>query len=154
MWEEYKDDRLAELYFEHLSKYYGIKLRKILRKYKSLSYGTLGDVVAIEDFIYLTEGVKPVRQLPYRSGLGSSEVLKDYVEKILKLGVIDPPTTPRASPVVLVPKKDGTCLFCVDYRILNETTVRDSYPLPRMDEFIDSLGDSKYMSTLYCYLGY
>jgi len=55
---------------------------------------------------------------------------------------------------VLVPKKDGTLRFCVDYRPLNAVSKRDSYPLPRMDECIDSLGEAKVFSTLHCNTGY
>ena len=53
-----------------------------------------------------------------------------------------------------VPKKDGKLRFCVDYRRLNTMTVKDSYPLPRMDECIDSLGDASVFTTLDAYSGY
>ena len=73
---------------------------------------------------------------------------------MLRAGVIEPTSAEWASPVVFVPKKDGTMPFCVDYRKLNGVTARDSYPLPRMDECIDSLGDSNYFTTLDCNSGY
>ena len=73
---------------------------------------------------------------------------------MLKKGVIEPANTDRASPVVLVPKTDGSLRFCIDYRILNAMTVRDAYPIPRMEEFIDSLGDAVIFSTLDCNSGY
>ena len=50
--------------------------------------------------------------------------------------------------MVLVPKKDGTLRFCVDYRLLNVVSKRDSYTLPRMDECIESLGEANVFSTL------
>jgi Reverse transcriptase (RNA-dependent DNA polymerase) len=56
--------------------------------------------------------------------------------------------------VVLITKSDGTIRFCVDYRKLNALTVKDSYPLPRMDECLDSLGDATIFSTLDCNSGY
>jgi hypothetical protein len=70
------------------------------------------------------------------------------VQRILKAGVIEPANSERASPVVLVPKPDGSMRFCMDYRRLNTQTIRDSYPLPRMEECIDSLGYAKVFSTL------
>ena len=68
--------------------------------------------------------------------------------------VIEPTNSEWASPVVLVPKPDGTPRFCIDYRRLNERTVKDSYPLSRMDECLDSLGEARVFSTVYCNAGY
>jgi Reverse transcriptase (RNA-dependent DNA polymerase) len=73
---------------------------------------------------------------------------------MLEAGVIEPASSEWASPVVLVPKPDGSLQFCVEYRRLNALTIRDSYPLPRMDECIDSLGDACVFTTLDCNSGY
>ena len=73
---------------------------------------------------------------------------------MLRAGVIKLATAEWASPVVFFPKKDGTMRFCVDYRKLNAVTVRDSYPVPRMDESIDSLGEATIFTTLDCNSGY
>ena len=71
-----------------------------------------------------------------------------------KAGVIEPATKEWASPVVFVPKSDGTLRFCVDYRKLNAMKIRDSYPIPRMDECIDYLGKATIFTTLDCMSGY
>jgi hypothetical protein len=76
------------------------------------------------------------------------------IHRMLRAGFIEPATSEWASPVVLVPKPEGSMRFCIDYRRLNTVTVRDSYPLPRMDECIDSLRDARVCSTLYCNSGY
>jgi hypothetical protein len=73
---------------------------------------------------------------------------------MLRAGVIEPATSEWASPVVLVPKHDGSMRFCIDYRRLNTVTVRDSYPLPRMDECIDSRGDARVFCTIDCNSAY
>ena len=69
-------------------------------------------------------------------------------------GVIEPSSSPWASPVVLVRKKDGSLQFCIDYRHLNLVTKPDVFPLPRMDDLLDQLGQSKLFSTLDLASGY
>jgi hypothetical protein len=73
---------------------------------------------------------------------------------MLKAGAIEPASTEWASLVVLEPKPDGSMRFCVDYRKLNAMTTRDTYPIPRREECIDSLGDARIFSTLDCNCGY
>jgi Reverse transcriptase (RNA-dependent DNA polymerase) len=73
---------------------------------------------------------------------------------MLKAAVIEPAHAEWASPVVLVLKPDGSMRFCIDYRRFIALKVKDSYPLQRMDECIDSLGDATIFYTLYCNSGY
>ena len=73
---------------------------------------------------------------------------------MIKKGVIETANTDWASPVVLVPKPDGSLRFFTDYRRLNAMTIRYAYPISRMEEFIDSLGDAVIFSTLDCNSGY
>ena len=70
------------------------------------------------------------------------------LKKMQKNGVIQPSKSPWASPVVLVRKRDGSHRFCVDYRGLNAVTKADTFPLPRIEDLLDQLGNSKYFSTL------
>ena len=71
-------------------------------------------------------------------------MVKDMLEK----GVIRPSASAWASPIVLVPKRDGSLRFCVDYRKVNSITKKDVYPLPRIDDILDTLSEARYFSTL------
>ena len=73
---------------------------------------------------------------------------------MLKRDVVEPSTSPWSSPIVLVTKKDGSIRFCVDFRRLNEITRKDAYPLPRVDDTLDTLAGSRWFSTLDLLSGY
>ena len=70
------------------------------------------------------------------------------VEKMMEQGVVKPSHSPWSSPVVLVEKKDMTKKFCLDYRCLNAETKMDVFPLPRIDDTLDSLAQSCFFTTL------
>ena len=93
---------------------------------------------------------QPARRLPLHKRAEADTLLKD----MLKKGVIEPSSSPWTSPIVLVKKKDGSTHFCVDYRKLNEVTVKDSYPLPRIDDCLDALAGCRWFSTLDLCSGY
>jgi len=126
----------------------------LLEEYRALWAGQLGRVDVTPHRIEVTSRARPRRAQPYRSGHTSREVIAKEVQRQWNLGAIEPSSAEWALPVVLIPKPDGMMRFCVDYRQLNEVTVRDVYPLPRMDDFIDFLGDAKVFSTLDCNSGY
>jgi len=89
-----------------------------------------------------------------KTAVGRVEAEAAEVERQLAADVIEPTSFDWGFHVVLVPKNDGTLRFCVDYRLLNAVTKRDSYQLPRMDECIESLGEANVFSTLDCNAGY
>ena len=116
--------------------------------------GQLGSVDITEHRIPLVPEAKLVFSQPYQAGPGAREVLKKSVEDMLDKDVIEPSQREWASPVVLVPKSDGLLRFCVDYRRLDAITVKDSYPLPRIEDCLDSLRDATCFTTLDCNSGY
>ena len=106
----------------------------LLEEYRVLWAGQLGKVDVTYHRIKVTSGARPRRAHPDRASNASREVIAKEVQRQRDLGVIEPSSAERAFPVVLVPKPDGTMRFCVDYGQLNEETVRDVYPLPRMGD--------------------
>ena len=136
------DDKLRSQVFE------------MLRKHSSLWSGALGTIRATEHRIPLEPGTKPIRSIPYQNGRAMRGMVAKEVNKMLNAGVIEHASTDWPSPVVLVPKKDGSLQFCVDYRRLNAKTAADSYPLHQMDGCIDSLGDAAIFTKLECNSGY
>ena len=127
----------------------------MLTKHETLwKPGYLGEISATEHRIELYPDSKPIRQAPYRQGHKARDITSSEIAKMLDAGVIEPASSEWASPVVLVPKKDGSLRFCIDYRRLNMKTVADAYPLPRMDDCLDFLGGSAIFTTLDCNSGY
>jgi hypothetical protein len=76
------------------------------------------------------------------------------LQELLAKGWIRPSNSPYGAPILFVRKKDGTMRMCVDYRKLNDLTRKDSTPLPRIDELLDSLYGAHYFSTQDMYKGY
>ena len=96
----------------------------------------------------------PIRQAARRLPFHKQEEASKEIDEMLFAGIIEPSNSPWSSPIVLVKKKDGSLRFCIDFRRLNDITVKDSYPLPRIDDTLDMLGGANYFSTLDLASGY
>ena len=81
-------------------------------------------------------------------------VVKEHIEEMESHNIIRESASPYAAPVVMTTKKDGEKRFCIDYRKLNQVTVKDRYPLPRIDDTIDALHGAQYFTTLDLFSGY
>ncbi len=113
----------------------------------------LGQTSVVQHAIY-TDNSAPIRQRPYRTAPAQRDEITQHIYSMLEAGIIEPSTSPWASPVVIVKKKDGSTRFCVDYRKLNGITKKDSYPLPHIQESLDLLGKTQFFTTLDLFSGY
>ena len=95
-----------------------------------------------------TNGAPPIRQQARRVPLPRQETVQTLLQEMLDKGIISPLKSPWASPIVLVAKKDGSTRFCVDYRKVNGVTRKDAYPIPRVDDTLDTLSGSTWFSTI------
>eukprot|EP00731_Ephydatia_muelleri_P008358 Em0004g696a len=100
------------------------------------------------------ENASPIHQLPRRVPQARREEVRRLLREMLDNGVIEPSDSSWSSLVVLAKKKDGSLRFCVDYRKVNAVTRKDAYPLPRVDDTLDTLGGSKFFTTLDLASGY
>ena len=108
----------------------------------------------VQHGIDVMEGKKPVSKPPYRMSASESQEVERQLVDYLARGFIRPSTSPWASPILLVKKKDGSMQMCIDYRGLNAITVKNKYPLPRVDELFDQLHGARYFSKIDLCLGY
>lgn len=108
----------------------------------------------VKHSIPLQPGTKPIRQPPRRLGLEKDAEVERQISDLQERGLIEPADGAWSSPVVLVRKKDGKWRLCIDYRKLNAVTCRDSYPLLRIYDSLDTLAGSCYFSTLDLLSGY
>ncbi|WVZ70782.1 LOW QUALITY PROTEIN: hypothetical protein U9M48_019422 [Paspalum notatum var. saurae] len=93
----------------------------------------------VEFLIELLPGTAPIAKRQYRVAPKEQESIKENIDELLGKGFIQPSSSPWAFPVLFVDKKDGSRRMCVDYRALNDVTIKNKYPLPRIDDLFDQL---------------
>ena len=101
-----------------------------------------------------TGEASPIRLPPYRIPYAYRDTVQNELKEMEQAGIIERSSSEWAAPIVLVKKKDSTLRMCVDYRRLNAVSQMDAYPMPRVDELIDRLGDAKFITTLDLSRGY
>ncbi|KAL4101311.1 hypothetical protein QTP88_021331 [Uroleucon formosanum] len=161
-----EDSRIARLtrviQTEHLNSEERASLLRICKKYQDIFHfegEPLSFTTAIQHDIKTPEGTAPVNIRPYRLPYAHRQVIVEQMEKLEQENIIQPSESPWNAPLVVVPKKpdaNGKPQFrvCVDFRRLNQLTIGDAFPIPRIDEILDQLGRSRYYTTLDLASGY
>ena len=101
-----------------------------------------------------TGSTRPIRCNPRKLSPKKIKIQQELVDKMLEEGQIEHSVSAWSAPTVLVTKKDGSTHFCVDYRHLNARTKKDAFPLPRIDDSLNSLSGQAWFSTLDLASGY
>lgn len=133
-------------------------LQELLEEYKDVFPEQLPSLQqgrrSIPHTIPLEPGAKAPCRPMYRLSQPEMQELRKQLKELLEKGYIEPSTSPFGAPVLFVKKKDGSLRMCIDYRALNKVTIKNKYPLPRIDDLLDSLSGSKCYSSLDLKSGY
>ena len=123
------------------------KLETIIRQYRDVFLEKLSNALPadrqVQHQIKIELGSKPPYRPPYRLGPAEQDELEEQVKDLLDQRFIRPSCSPYGAPVLFVPKRDGRWRMCIDYRALNKQTIKDRYPLWRIDLLLDRLGHSQ-----------
>ncbi|GJQ92511.1 putative nucleotidyltransferase, ribonuclease H [Tanacetum coccineum] len=114
----------------------------------------LPPVRQVEFQINLIPGAAPVARAPYRLAHSEMQELSNQLQELSGRGFIRPSTSPWGAPVLFVKNKDGSLRICIDYRELNKLTVKNRYPLPKIDDLFDQLQGSSVYSKIDLRSGY
>ena len=104
--------------------------------------------------IELALRTEPISKVPYRMAPSELKELKVQMEELVSKGLVRPSTSPWGAPVLFVKKNNGSLRLCIDYRELNKVTIRNQYPLPRIDDLFDQLQRARVFSTIDLRSGY
>ena len=108
----------------------------------------IGTTDVVTHTIEIEEGAVPFKEQVRRLGPDKKLIADEQIETLLQMGIIRPSRSPYASAIVLVKKSDGSSRFCIDFRKLNDITIKDSFPLPVIADHMDKLGAAKYFTSL------
>src|SRR4030095_12493773 len=108
----------------------------------------------VEFGIDLVPGATPIAKAPYRLAPSELKEMLSQIDELLQKGFIQPSTSPWGAPVLFVKKKDGTMRMCIDYRELNKVTIKNKYPIPRIDDLFDQLQGASFFSKIDLRSGY
>ena len=133
-------------------------VKDVLKRYRDVMPEDLPNKLPprreVDHKIEVKSGTEPPSKAPYRLNQKELEELKSQLDELLAKGYIRQSKSPYGAPVLFVDKKDEKLRLCVDYRALNKVTVKNLYPLPRIDDLFDRLAGAKYFSRIDLRRGY
>ena len=150
------DNNSNKFDFSHVPVEHVGKLRVLLERNEYIFAGKMSELGTANLVKHcINTANNPPIKLPFRRTPHALKLaVKEQIDEMLRHYIVRESTSPFAAPVVMVPKKGGELRFCIDYRKLNQATVKDSYPLPRIDDTIDALHGAQYFTTLDLFSGY
>ncbi|XP_030839510.1 uncharacterized protein LOC763830 [Strongylocentrotus purpuratus] len=137
----------------HLSEQEQHDVIEILCEYPAVCTDKLGCTLRTVHDVDVGDSL-PIKQHPYRLNPRKKHQVQTELQYMLDCGIVEPSQSCWSSPVVLVPKPDGSQRFCIDYRKVNAVTKPDSFPLPRIEDCIDQVGSAKFITKLDLMKGY
>jgi len=154
VWSDLKKTTATHTENEYLTQLQQIELDEVLASYADIFSDTPGKASLATHHIALVSDTKPVSLSPYRLHPEKAKLVRNEIGEMLKMGIITHSDSPWASPIVIVPKPDGSIRLCVDYRRVNSLTVPDPFPLPRVEVLVDMLGRANYLTKVDMTRGY
>ena len=129
------------------------EVEALIEQYPGVLTSVPGRTDLIQHHIKLSTS-EPIRSKGYPVPFKARDVMDSEIKEMLELGVIEKSVSPYSSPVVLVPKKDASVRFCIDFRKLNKVTKFDAEPMPNMEEVINRMSGNKFFTRMDCSKGY
>uniref|UniRef100_A0A3B1J0P6 Gypsy retrotransposon integrase-like protein 1 n=1 Tax=Astyanax mexicanus TaxID=7994 RepID=A0A3B1J0P6_ASTMX len=137
----------------HLTENQRADVEELIQKFPSIFHDVPSQTSVVMHDVQVI-ATTPIKQHAYRLNAAKRAAMKKEVDYLLENGLAKPSCSPWSSPCILVPKPDGTFRLCTDYRRVNSVTISDSYPLPRIDDCVDSVGSAQFVSKLDLLKGY
>ena len=139
-----------------LNQYHMTKFTKVMEKVSKLFALSLADLKAcnVMEHVIRVEPGPPKYVPPYRKSVKENEIMVEEVKKLLDLDIIEKSSSPWNSPAIVIPKKDGTRRFVIDFRVVNKCIINEIWPMPRIDDIFDRLSGSRIFSTIDITQGY
>ncbi|MEL7522628.1 MAG: reverse transcriptase family protein, partial [Cyanobacteria bacterium J06553_1] len=141
-------------FLSHLEESQKHDVKQVLKN-SSKIFGDIPSVTTlIEHDIELLQDTRPIKQRPYRVNPAKQEKIKTEIAYMKENGIIENSSSEWSSPCLVVPKPDGSSRLCTDFRKLNDVTIPDNYPLPRISDCVEKIGQSKFITKIDLLKGY